>query len=1185
MKDFGVRNIQYIVILIGLFFISSCVSSSTGLSPERQKRIRRVEAMDQKIQLLSTPESPLPQPTPQHELPLETIVHSAPATWSNYIRYSPDGKLLLMGDGSSTGSSIWDLATGLRLRTLKHGTHNGCFSPDGKYIVTTDMGSAKLWEASTGKELRTFGLGYAKGLNTKINFSSDGKYIIINDNGSRLWEVSTGREITMQGTVFDFKNKTHDIPSYFSFDGKRVVVYKNGYKLVDVSTGSVINELTDSSFVQGFSPDSKYCITQNMGEKTFIELWDASSGIKVSSFMGNVGFSPTIDRVIISPDNQYMAVFKSGVTNGEVFFTVTFWDAFKGMKIRNLPSVKGSVTGTVFSPDGKYLAITAYNYMEKDPTNPTYSIKIHEISTGRTIYHTSQQGHMPMSFAFSPDGKSYAVSEKKGINIYETSTSKTIMAFSEALKEKQPISITAGFRPDGKSIVTYGADGSKVWDLTGTGNIKTVNGFSGFGNVSPDGRYTLGISKMTVELFDAVRGKKMRTFTGHNGPVNSAVFSPDGKYVATGSGFIDGVDKSKGKSVDNTARIWDVKTGKELRKFKHSKWIRSVSFSPDSQYLLAAGGIVFTGTGTKDKIFSKTTLWNVGTGSKVMTVKGGTAAFFDPDGRYFVTINEDRDILAMNENKSLLFWDVTTEKNIKTLTLPQSVSSTNHSVSTFSISPDGKFLAAAAGFNCLIWDIDSNNLVKTYREPGYVVSIDFSPDGKQILTAYNGTAKIRDFTTGKEKISLITIGKKDWVVKTDDGFFDSTEGAKKDVYFVKGMQTYELDQFFEDFYRPKLLGMVISGKEMELPKINIAEKIIQSPPPSVEIITPSKGDKFAKNVIEVKVKITDNGGGIDEVKLLHNGKRISEDTRGIKITQKKEGNSIIRSYSATLVSGKNTFAASAYSKERIESRGFQIDVLFQGNTKTASSYLLAIGINKYKNKRLNLNYARQDAEAFMGLVSQKSRSLFQNVHTVSFYDKQATRMNIMEALDAIAQKAGPEDVFTFYYAGHGSMVDNVFYLIPTDNVRLYESERLNKEAISSKALQEKFAKIKALKQLVILDACQSGAATEMLAMRGAAEEKALAQLARSSGVHVLASAGSEQFATEFAELGHGVFTYALLQGLQGGADGAPEDGKITIYELKSFIDDQVPELTEKYKGEVQYPNTFSKGHDFPLILK
>ena len=82
---------------------------------------------------------------------------------------------------------------------------------------------------------------------------------------------------------------------------------------------------------------------------------------------------------------------------------------------------------------------------------------------------------------------------------------------------------------------------------------------------------------------------------------------------------------------------------------------------------------------------------------------------------------------------------------------------------------------------------------------------------------------------------------------------------------------------------------------------------------------------------------------------------------------------------------------------------------------------------------------------------------------------------------------------------------------------------------------------------------------------------------------MLAAAGSEQFATEFTELGHGLFTHVLLDALSGKADGAPKDGKVTIYELKSYLDDQVPELSQKYKGVMQFPHTFSRGQDFPIV--
>jgi uncharacterized caspase-like protein len=234
---------------------------------------------------------------------------------------------------------------------------------------------------------------------------------------------------------------------------------------------------------------------------------------------------------------------------------------------------------------------------------------------------------------------------------------------------------------------------------------------------------------------------------------------------------------------------------------------------------------------------------------------------------------------------------------------------------------------------------------------------------------------------------------------------------------------------------------------------------------------------------------------------------------------------------------------------------------------------------------MTLNYARPDAESFSAMMSNNSVQLFKNVELHTLYDEDASRQKILTTLDELTAKINQEDVFIFYYAGHGSMVDDNFYFIPSESLRLYDVSSLNKEAIEASILQDKFKHIKALKQLIVMDACQSGGSVELLATRGASEEKAIAQLSRSAGIHVMASAGSEQFATEFAELGHGLFTYVLIKALQGEADGAPKDGKVTIYELKSYIDDQVPEMTRKLKGKPQYPYTFSRGQDFPVVIE
>jgi hypothetical protein len=428
--------------------------------------------------------------------------------------------------------------------------------------------------------------------------------------------------------------------------------------------------------------------------------------------------------------------------------------------------------------------------------------------------------------------------------------------------------------------------------------------------------------------------------------------------------------------------------------------------------------------------------------------------------------------------------------------------------------------------------------------------------------------------------SHILIGSSDWMVKNEQGYFNATQGAMQSIVFVRGMESFEVTQFFEEFYRPDLLQRSLGGRGMG--RTTLEAQLRDTPPPQVQIIAPLYGQALQQQHQQLEVEITNRGGGVDEVKLVHNGKVLPH---SVALPSIRQGATARISLPVVLVPGLNTFQVSAFSHSRIESAADEVLVKYKEMEKEAVLHVLAIGIDVYKNPSLQLNFARADAESIAQLWKDKGGNLFEQVKVTTLLDEQATRAGILEALDRMAAEVRPEDVFLFYFAGHGSMLEQEFFFIPTEATRLYQLDKLKKEALPAILVQEKFRHIKALKQVVLIDACQSGGATELLASRGASEEKALAQLSRSAGVHVLSAAGSEQFAVEFKELGHGLFTYVLLEALSGKADGAPRDGKVTIYELKSYLDDRVPEYSLKYKGKMQFPYTFSRGHDFPVVLE
>ena len=95
---------------------------------------------------------------------------------------------------------------------------------------------------------------------------------------------------------------------------------------------------------------------------------------------------------------------------------------------------------------------------------------------------------------------------------------------------------------------------------------------------SADGRTALsGSGDETLKLWEVATGRELRTFSGHTNGVTSVGFSPDGRTVLSGSG-------------DRTLKLWDVATGRELRTFSgHTAGVYSVAFSPDGRTILSGG--------------------------------------------------------------------------------------------------------------------------------------------------------------------------------------------------------------------------------------------------------------------------------------------------------------------------------------------------------------------------------------------------------------------------------------------------------------------------------------------------------------------------------------------------------------------------------------------------------------------
>lgn len=209
------------------------------------------------------------------------------------------------------------------------------------------------------------------------------------------------------------------------------------------------------------------------------------------------------------------------------------------------------------------------------------------------------------------------------------------------------------------------------------------------------------------------------TLVGHEDGVQSAAFSPDGTRIAT-------------SSLDNTVRIWDSASGRQLHVLRgHRNGVLSASFSPDGTLLLSLSAD------------NTARLWNVRTGEEIQVLpvlEAGdifaTSAAFSPDGRRIVTTAQDW---------TPKLWDSSNGELLTSLN--------GHQLEVYdaAFSPDGtRVVTASADFTARIWDANSGaEIAALTGHTGTLYDVVFSPDGSRVVTASgDGTARLWDGLTG-----------------------------------------------------------------------------------------------------------------------------------------------------------------------------------------------------------------------------------------------------------------------------------------------------------------------------------------------------------------------------------------------------------------------------------------------------
>ena len=480
---------------------------------------------------------------------------------------------------------------------------------------------------------------------------------------------------------------------------------------------------------------------------------------------------------------------------------------------------------------------------------------------------------------------------------------------------------------------------------------------------------------------------------------------------------------------------------------------------------------------------------------------------------------------------------------------------------------------------------NSIELLKIIPVTEEIVQLAFINNGNQLLgTDKKGVIHLWQIASGVEALKLIatTTG---WTVIDDKGRFDGSEAGMPNVSWDAADKNLPLDNFSEHHYEPGLLATHLANKPIF---INAQPQQVQAGitlPPDVELTFPT-GNLQAGQTVKIELKLTDAGGGILGQRLYHNGKII--DNKAITDSNESEINGKLTrfvSYNVKLTTGTNKFKAAGINTMNIENPSVTQFLEVGGTTTAATSTLnvITVGVNQYKDPMLNLNYSVADAKSIESMISEKKLHNFAKLLERRLLDENATKAAIVETLKNAAANLGQNDTLVLYLAGHGVAINGDWYFLPYETTLQEDWNAYKNLGISANEIQFLLAGIPAQKIMVMLDSCNSGASMEAFRNLQNTQRHFGRSISKSVGLVFLAATTKDQEAAELTDLGHGLFTYVVTNGMKGEADNTPKDQEVSAHELANFSATTIPAFSRKYLNASQEPTSFTIGDDFSLL--
>ncbi|MGE0760162.1 MAG: hypothetical protein AB7O38_24330, partial [Pirellulaceae bacterium] len=656
------------------------------------------------------------------------------------VAFSGDGTLILSG-GHDNVVRVWNAESGNLVKTLRghdEWVQSCAFSPDNRQALSGSRdGAARLWDIQGYEEARVLQGRWLRGHEDAVMavaFSPRDDQIATasRDRTARTWDTRTGRPHT------SFDEGHFFLASHAAFypGHKRLATSAgdNTTRVWDVETGGqlLLLEETGRAAAVAVANSGRWIATGGGTTDSgawIAQLWDAGSGGRKRVLSGHAG---QVTALAFSPDDQFLY---TGDSHGRG----TLWRTESGVAVARLDWHTSKVAAAEFLRDGQRL-LTASD--DKTVAQwDTSQLSSHPDRVVPLTQLTLKHDESVLALDVA-DNQKLAITSTTGgqVQVWDLGRAVPVRSLPSGTSEVNTVELSS----DGRRALTAHPTENcvRLWDVVSSREIR------GFGSQPDSEPPLLDLNRLGGSVWSArfvagadriltVGGNQallwdLREETPHREPlmrfsphaaVVSVDYSPDGKLLVTGSW-------------DNSARIWDVASGKDIQQLvgAHTGTVNCATFSPEGKFVL---------TTSDDKTAR---LWDRSTGQVVRDFVGHAG----PVRFGLFSARGDR-ILTTSDDKTARLWDAASGREL------QEFKSHEWGVLCAAFSADGtRIITGSADSSARIWDTATGQVLLTLSgHTASVTSVAFAPDGQRVLTASDDfTAKLWDSQTGKEILSL-----------------------------------------------------------------------------------------------------------------------------------------------------------------------------------------------------------------------------------------------------------------------------------------------------------------------------------------------------------------------------------------------------------------------------------------------